>query len=265
MEIPSPSSAADKPTSIAEITFVSERTWETLARQYALPEIVQSDLRYQARHRNVGGAYTSRKGPRAVERADQPAVIGFQRLETVGDAVLANFLVLYLHRNTGPTVSSQYFNVGSYSFTACIDRVSVQLAKGYLLNNNTLAQMAISYRLYETAIPVFEDVPASSKNCSKIVRKNLADMVEAYVGALRVGGQTDELYDWMESVFPMLLDEARPLIERQLSDGRAKLSEFGHVGLCVFLDASYLAERLLNSTGRAVNSCVPTIKKRKLE
>lgn len=123
MEIPSPSSACDKstPTSIAEITFVSERTWETLARQYALPEIVQSDLRYQARHRNVGGAYTSRKGPRAIEWADQPAVIGFQRLETVGNAVLANFLVLYLHRNTGPTVSSEYFNVGSYSCTACID------------------------------------------------------------------------------------------------------------------------------------------------
>lgn len=125
--------------------------------------------------------------------------------------------------------------------------------------------MAISYRLYATAIPVFEDVPAFSKNCSKIVRKNLADMVEAYVGALRLGGQADELYGWMKNVFPMLLDEARPLIERQLFDKRAKLCEFARVGLCVFLDASYLAERLLNSTRRTVNSCVPTTKKRKFE
>jgi len=93
------------------------------------------------------------------------------------------------------------------SLDASVSHFTVKAFKTHLINNAVLARLAVTYELHRYADPPFPTEPGDTLSCPANMRKQLADMFEAYAGALLLE-QRDVAEIWVKGVFGHFMRDA---------------------------------------------------------
>lgn len=198
-----------------DASFISSDTLRTIQLSCPLPALSDANLRRCVLFRPVGPPTLRKKSFAALALDSREEAREFQRLEYMGDACLGVVISAYLYRQTTSQDDPQLLVACAFNLS-CLNEADIlfKAFKTHLVNNAVLARLAVTYQLHQNADPPFPNDPGDALNISPTVRKQLADMFEAYAGALWLE-QRELAESWAKSVFELIIPDARVAIARR--------------------------------------------------